>query len=97
MGADMVICETPNNEENGQKGETDELKGLAANGVERSYSQPVSGNGACADQDTVTSSNIVEPVVDRRTATVADSLKNGSLVETKSVECNLREGQYSFS
>jgi hypothetical protein len=76
-------------EENGEHREADELKGLATNGVYSSDSKPVSRNGSRADQNTVSSSDVVELVVNSEATPVADRCKDCGLVETKAVESNL--------
>jgi hypothetical protein len=77
-------------EENGEHREADELKRLATNGINGSDSKPVSGNGSGTDQDAVTSSDVVELVINSGTTTVANRRKDRGLVETEAVEGNLK-------
>jgi hypothetical protein len=77
-----VVCETPNDEEDGQHGEADELEGFATDGVNGRNGEPITGDSSRANQDTVTSSELVKLVINSRSAPVANSLEDGSLVET---------------
>ena len=84
----MRFCATYN-EEDSEHGEADQLKGLATNEVECSDSEPVSWNSSGANQDAVTGGNVVELVIYGRATAVANGLEDGSLVESKAVECDL--------
>jgi hypothetical protein len=94
------VCEQltyPDDEENGEGGETSKLEGLASNGVDGGNSEPVSGNGTGADEDGVTGGDVVELNVEVATTTVADSLEDGGRVETETVESNIEEEPWHSS
>lgn len=81
-----VVGKADDDEENGEDGETHQLDGLAANGVDGSNGHPVTGNSTSTDQDQVTNSVTTQGLVDVGTASPADSTENDRVVETKTVE-----------
>jgi hypothetical protein len=76
-------------EQDGQHGEANQLQRLAADSINGSNGEPITGDSTGADQDTVTGSKVVELVVDGVAASVADSLEDSRRIQTKTVECNL--------
>lgn len=89
--ADLVVGETHDAEEDGQDDEAHELDWLAANSVNESDGHPVTWDGTSADQDDVTNGNVVEELVGVDTLAVTDSLKDGRVVETDTVESNIEQ------
>ena len=91
MAADVVVRETPDQEEDGQEDESNQLERLAADSIDGGNGEPVTRNGTGADQNTVTSCKVVELVVDRGTTSVANSLENSGAVEAETVESDIEE------
>jgi hypothetical protein len=90
VGLDVIVGESPDDEQNGQEDEADELQGLAADCVNGSNREPVTRDGSSADEDAVTSSKVEKFVVDGSTATVADGLKDSGGIQTKTVESDIK-------
>src|SRR5690242_2192040 len=91
MAAEVMVGETPDDEQNGKHDEADKLKDLAADSVNCRNCQPVTRNGTSTDEDAVTSSQVVELVVDGRTTTIANSLENSGRVQTETVEGDIEQ------
>lgn len=91
VGADLVVRKAPHEEEDGEEDEPDELEGLAADGVDGSNGEPVAGDGTSADENAVTSSEVVKLRIDSLAATVANRSQDGRRVETETVESNIEE------
>ena len=72
----MLVGETPYNKEDGEDSEASQLQGLASDGINGCDRQPVSRDSASADQNSVTSSKVVQLLVEGCTASVADSLEH---------------------
>lgn len=87
----MVVGETHDDEEDGQDGETTHLNGLAAESVNGSDGNPVSGDGTGKDNDNVADGSVVQEVVDIGVALggVANDLEDGGVVQGETVEGNV--------
>ena len=91
MGANGVVSETHNQEQNGQDDETHELDGLSANPVDKSYSDPVTWNSTGANNDHVSNSSTVEDLVDVSTTRVANCGKDNGVVERDTIVSDIKE------
>ena len=60
LGADLVVREADDAEEDGQHREAHVLDGFAPDGVDRRDRDPVARDGACADDDDVADGGVVE-------------------------------------
>lgn len=89
MLADVVVGETPDEEEDGEEDEANELQRLSANSIDGSYCEPITRECTSADKNTVTRSQVIQFVVDSITTAVTNGLKNSGGIEAKTVECNL--------
>ena len=89
LGAQLVVSEADNDEENGEHDESHKLDGLAANGVDSGDGDPVAGNCASADNDDVTDSGSVEQFIDVGTARVSNGSQNDRVVQTETIESDL--------
>jgi hypothetical protein len=78
--ADVVVGETPYEEEDGKEDEADELEWLAADSVNGKYGKPVARNGSCTDENAVASGEIVELMVNSSATSIANCLENGGRV-----------------
>lgn len=72
----MVVGETPDNEENGEEGETNKLKRLTTDSVNGSNSEPVTRNGTRAHENAITGREVVELLVDSVSGAVANGLED---------------------
>lgn len=86
VGANVLVGEAPDDEQNSEEDEADQLKGLAAHCVDGGNCEPVTRDGTSADENAVTGGKIEELAVDGSTAAVADCLENGSGVQAKTIE-----------
>lgn len=91
VSSNDVVTETENAEEDGEQSETHKLDRLAANGVNKGNSDPVTGDGTSADDDQVTDSGVVVSLVHVGTTTVADSRENDRVVERDTIESDIEE------
>lgn len=91
MAAEMVVSETPDQEQNSEHDETNELENLATDRVDGRNSQPVSGNGTGADEDAVSSGQVVELVVDSSATSVANGLEDSAGVQSETVEGDIEQ------
>lgn len=89
VAGQVVIGETPDDEEDGEESESDQLEGLATNGVDGSHGEPVSRDGTGTGEDSVTGSKVVQLMVSISATSIADGLKDGRSVQTKSIEGNV--------
>lgn len=89
--ANLVVGETHDAEEDGEDDEAYKLDWLTADGVDECDGHPVTWNGTSANQDDVTNSNVVEELVGVGALAVADSLEDGRVVETNTVESNVEQ------
>ena len=55
------------------------------------HSNPVSRNGTSADNDQITDCGIVEHLIDVGTARVSNRLKDDCVVQTKTIESNIKK------
>lgn len=91
-GADRVVAEAHDAEEDGQKGEAHQLDWLAADGVAEGDCDPVTGNGTGADKDDVADGDVVVIVIDvDGIRTEANRSQDSRVVETNTVESNVQE------
>lgn len=89
--SDLVVGETHDTEDDGEDDEAHELNRLTADSVNKSDSHPVSGNGTSADKDDVTDGDVVEELVHVVAVSVSDSLENGRVVQTDTIESNIEQ------
>lgn len=94
VGGKFLVRETHDDEENGQDAETTKLDSLAANGIDGSDRNPVSGNGTSKDDDDVTHGSVVEVLVDVGgiLGRVANDLENGTVVQRETIKGHI-EGE----
>ncbi len=59
----MLEGETPDDEENGEHGESHQLNRFAANSIDSRNRHPVTRNGTSADENSVTGSEMVQLMV----------------------------------
>jgi hypothetical protein len=85
------LTETHDAEHDRQNDEATELNRLAANGVDSSDSNPVARDGTSANQDQVADGDVVQDFVDAITLGITDGLQNCCVVETDTVESNVKE------
>ena len=74
------------NKQNGQNDEAGQLDRLAADRINGSNCDPVTGDGTSADQDKVSNGIAVEGLVHILSTSPADCAQNDGVVETKAVE-----------
>lgn len=88
VGADVVVGETHDDEEDGQDGKATKLDRLAAEDVNSGNGNPVSRNGAGEDDDDVSNGGVVQVTVDIVDALggVANDIENGAVVQGEAVE-----------
>lgn len=89
--AEVIEGEANYDEEDSEDDETHQLDGLSANGVNQGDSNPVTRNRAGANQDQVTNRGISENMVDIAATSITDGGKNGGVVKTETVECDVKE------
>lgn len=89
--SDDVVPESHDTEDDGKEDETHQLNWLTSNSVDERNGDPVTRNGASADNDDVTDSSVVEDLVDVVSTRVANSGKNDSVVERDTVESNIEK------
>ncbi len=85
----VAVGKSNDDEDYREKSESHQLDRLSSDGVDGCNSNPVTWNGACADDDQVANSGIAEDLVDCITLGITDCGKNDGVVETKTVECNI--------
>jgi hypothetical protein len=90
MTRDLVECKTPDGKKDSENNETSELERLAANCVNGGNGEPVTWDSASADENAVSSGKVVQAPVDGLAATVSNGTEDGSGVQAKTVESNLR-------
>jgi hypothetical protein len=86
MAREMLVSESPDDEENGKANKSHQLDRLTSDGVDSCNSHPVTWNGTSTDENTVTSGQVVEDLVNIWTGTIANGCEYGGRVETKTVE-----------
>jgi hypothetical protein len=86
MAGEMLVGESPDDEENGQANESHQLDRLTSEGVDSGNSHPVTWDGASTDKNAVTSGQIIEDLVNIRTRSIANSCEHSRRVKTKTVE-----------
>ncbi len=85
MVAELVIGETPNDEEDCKEAEANELQWLASNEVDSSNSKPVSRECSSDDENATTRGEIVESVVDGSGVGISNGLEYYRLVQAEAV------------
>ena len=91
-GADRVVAEAHDAEEDGQQGEAHELDWLAADGIAEGNGDPVAGDGTCADKDDVADCDVHVVVVDvDGVGAEANGGEDGRVVQTNTVEGDIQE------
>jgi hypothetical protein len=88
MAGEMLIGETPDDEEDGKADESHQLDRLTSDSVDSGNSHPVTWDGTSANENAVTSGQVKENLIDIWSSTVANSGKDSGGVETKTVELN---------
>lgn len=91
VGADVVVCEAEDDEEDGENDETHELDRLATNGVNSGDSDPVAGHGTSKNDDDVADGSLVEHLVDVATTAEADGREDDGVVERETVVSDIEE------
>jgi hypothetical protein len=91
MARQVFVGESPNDEENSEDDESHQLDRLATNGIHGSDTHPVTRNGAGADENAVTGSQVVKDLVNSGPSTVANCSKYSGGVKTETVESNIEE------
>lgn len=88
VGAQLVVGETHNNEEDGQDSEATKLDGLTAQSINGSNGNPVSRDGTSEDNDNVTNSGVVQVLVDGGgvLGRVANDVQDGTVVEGETIK-----------
>ena len=93
---ELVVTETEDTEEDGERDETHELDGLAAPGVNEEEGCPVAGDETGDDDDEVTDGGVPEVLVDGSGtskglvgSTETDGVEDDGVVKTETVESNL--------
>lgn len=89
MVADLVVGEAEDKEEDGEHDEAGELERLPTNSIDGGNSQPVTWDGTGANQDTVTSGEVVQLVIDSLATSIADGCKDSGGVQSQTVKGNL--------
>lgn len=99
MAGEMLVGESPNDEENGEAHETHELNWLTSNNIDGGNGHPVARNCASNNKDTITSGKVVEDSVNVWSSAVANGGKHSGRVETETIElkvcCQYRIGSFS--
>lgn len=94
VGGKLVVSKAHDNEEDGEDDETSHLDRLAAESINGGNRDPVARDGTSQDDDDVADSGVVEKLVDvldvARRGRVADSLKNGTVVQGQTVESDIK-------
>lgn len=87
----VLEIETPDNEKDSEDTETTDLNGFSANGIDGSNGDPITRDRTGTNEDTVTGSEIVQLVVNGWSTGVSDSGQNGRVVQTKTVESDIKQ------
>ena len=85
----VVVGETNDNEDDGEEDEAHQLNWLTADGIDSGNGDPVTWDGASADDDQVADSSVVQHFPHGVTFGVADGLENDGVIETETVESNI--------
>lgn len=88
VGAQLVVGETHDDEEDGQDSEATKLDGLTAQSINGSDRNPVSRDGTSEDNDNVTNGGVVQVLVDGGgvLGRVANDAQNGAVVEGETIK-----------
>lgn len=86
MAGKVLVGESPNDEENGEAHESHKLNWLTPDSVDGGNGHPVTWNSTSTDENAVTSSKVVEDLVNVWSSTVANGGKHSGRVETETVE-----------
>lgn len=92
VGAQLVVGETHNDEENGQDSEATKLNGLTAQSINGSNRNPVSRDGTSEDNDDVTNSSVVQVLVDVADVLgrVANDVQDGTVVQRETIKGDIK-------
>lgn len=85
-GADDVVSEADDAEEDREQDEPDKLNRLAANGIDGCHSEPVTWDSTSQHQNDVADSDTSVVFIDSIAFCVTDRCENSSVVETYTVE-----------
>lgn len=88
---ELVESKTNDNEENGEDNETTKLNRLSSNCIDSRHGHPVTWNSSSTNQNQITNGCISENVVDIWTSSIANGCQNGSIVQTKTIESDVKE------
>lgn len=88
-----MVGEADDAEEDGEEDETHQLNGFAADGVNGCDGDPVSRNGASANDDQIADRGVAEDVVNVRAACIADCGQDDGVVEAQAVEGDIARGE----
>lgn len=93
LGADLVVTESKDTEEDGQHGETHKLNWLSADRIDGGNREPVTRNETSARKDNITDTLVVDGIVHIFVgwSSVTDSRKDDGSVETETVERNIEK------
>jgi hypothetical protein len=87
---DVVEVEAPDEEENGKGDEAGHLDGLSSNSVDKCNGAPVTRDGTSADKNRVTSTQVVEGLINIVSGGVSDRSQDGGGVQSQTVEGNVK-------
>lgn len=88
---DRMIAETHDAEQDGQDDEPAHLNRLATKSIHSGCGDPVARNGACADEDEIADGDVVEDAVNAVAFGISDSLQDRCVVETDTIEGDVKE------
>ena len=91
MSAKFVKRETNDAEEDGKKGKTHELDGLATHGVDKGNCDPVTWNCTGADENKIADGRPVEDIVHSFPASVANRAQDNGAIEAETIEGDVEE------
>lgn len=87
----MMVAETDDAEDDAEDDEAHYLNGFAANSIHQRYRDPVSRDGAGADNDQVADGLVVEDLVHVAPSNVANGIENDSVIQAKTKESHVQE------